>query len=99
MKVLLDECVPKALSALLPGHDVITVPRMGWSSLKNGALIAIADPLFDVFVTIDKNLRYQQNLTRIRMSIVLLDMPNNKLSTILSCAPALHRQLTIGEAG
>jgi hypothetical protein len=62
MKVLLDECVPRKLRRELPEHEVLTVMEQGWSGIKNGKLLALAAPEFDVFLTIDQNLKYQQNL-------------------------------------
>lgn len=65
MKVLLDECLPRKLRRHLPGHEVFTVPEMGWAGVKNGALLRLvesAQPEFAVFLTMDGNLQYQQNL-------------------------------------
>lgn len=52
MKILLDECVPGRLGRDLIGHDVITVPSMGWAGIKNGALLRLADGAFDAFITV-----------------------------------------------
>ncbi len=97
MKILLDECCPRHLIRLLPDHHVYTVASMRWNGLTNGDLIAHADPHFDVFITLDTNLRYQQDLTRIRMAILLLVVPNNRLSTVLEharrLAPLLGEEL------
>jgi len=65
MRPLLDESVPKRLRLHLPNHDVKTVVEMGWGSVKNGALLALAAPHFDAFVTVDKNQPYQQNLAQL----------------------------------
>ena len=66
---------------------------MNWVGVKNGELIALADKEFDCFITIDKNLRYQQNLDRVRMSIVLLEVSNNRLGTILEKSDKLNELL------
>jgi hypothetical protein len=64
MRILLDECIDWRLSHDLAGHDVSTVRRMGWASLKNGALLRrAAEGGFDVFVTVDRHLSQQQNLS------------------------------------
>ena len=63
MRVLLDECVPRRLKREFVGHDVKTAPEMGWASKKNGELLALAAVDFDVFLTTDRNLSYQQNLS------------------------------------
>lgn len=62
MNILLDECTPSAIKKRLPHLAIRTVQDMSWSGVKNGKLLALADPQFDVFITTDKNLRYQQNL-------------------------------------
>jgi len=89
MKILLDECVPFKLKSLLIGHHVYSVQMMGWDGVKNGDLIKLADSEFDLFVTIDKNLRYQQNLSRTRMSIILISVRDNKVATIIGRVPEL----------
>ena len=76
MRLLLDENLPHALKALLTPHEVFSVQDMGWRSVKNGALIARAEGEFDVFITADKNLRYQQNLKGRRLAI--LELPTNR---------------------
>ena len=64
MKVRVDECAPKALTRFLTrhGHQCLTVQEAGWSGKQNGALLALTEPEFDVLVTLDTNLSYQQNL-------------------------------------
>ena len=59
MRLLLDECVPKKLGNLLVGHDVKTVAQCGWSGLKNGQILSVAQQQFDVFLTVDQNLPHQ----------------------------------------
>jgi hypothetical protein len=61
MRVLLDECVPRALRQELPGHEVKTVAEAGWAGLKNGELLKIAAAQFDVLLTVDRSLEYPQN--------------------------------------
>ena len=63
MRVLLDECLPRRLKRELVGHDVRTAPEMGWASKTNGELLALASAEFDVFLTSDRNLSRQQNLS------------------------------------
>ena len=73
MKVLLDECVPVQIRHALPGHEVISVPQLGWGGISNGDLLDAAETAeFEVFVIADKNLRYQQNLSRRRIAILEL---------------------------
>jgi hypothetical protein len=56
VKILLDECVDRRLSRGLVGHSVTTVPRKGWSGIKNGELLALAEKEFDIFVTVDRKI-------------------------------------------
>ena len=73
MRVLLDADVPAPLQYRLPGHEVTTAQRMGWGLLKNGDLLIAAEAHgFDVLLTGDKNLSYQQNLVGRRLAVVVL---------------------------
>ena len=72
MKVLLDECVPRKLRREIANHEVRTVTESGWSGLKNGELLALAEVEFDVFLTVDQNLIFQQNLQRFNIGIILM---------------------------
>ena len=63
MKILLDECTPHVLKKLLTGFEIKTVQDQGWSGITNGALLRLAEGQFDVFITSDQNLKYQQNLS------------------------------------
>ena len=87
MKVLLDECVPRKLKRELSGHEVLTVTERGWSGIKNGKLLAPAAAEFDVFVTVDQNLKYQQNLKAFSIGVILLSARNNRLKTLLPLMP------------
>ena len=73
MRVLFDQGVPVPLRRYLTGHEVVTASERGWSTLSNGELLSAAeDDGFDVFVTNDKNLTYQQNLSTRSIAIVVL---------------------------
>jgi hypothetical protein len=73
VRVLLDEQLPRRLARELTGHDIRTVQQQGWAGLQNGELLRrAADEGFDVFLTADQNLQFQQNLGRARMSVVVL---------------------------
>jgi uncharacterized protein DUF5615 len=83
MKILLDECLPRQLRREISGHDVTTVAAMGWAGTKNGALLRLAaDAAFDVFITIDGNMEYQQRLRMPNMAMILLAAPDNRLGTL-----------------
>ncbi len=87
MKILLDECVPWPMHKLLEGHDCTTAQRRGWGGLSNGDLLRQAEGEFDVFITSDQNLRYQQNLMGRR--IIILELATNKLRRIQAAAPQI----------
>jgi len=72
MKILFDQGTPAPLRHALPGHDVSTAYEMGWAALTNGDLLDAAERSFDVLVTTDQNLPYQQKLTGLRLAILIL---------------------------
>ena len=79
MRILLDENLNWRLERFLPGHEVKSVPRIGWAGLKNGKLLARAEQKFDVLITMDGSMASQQNLARLRLAIVALRAPSNRL--------------------
>ena len=79
MRILLDECLPKKLKGELHGYEVKMVQEMGWSGRKNGALLSVAAPTFDVLVTVDQSLRYQQNLDRFEIGVIALKAVSNRI--------------------
>lgn len=85
MKILFDQGTPAPLRRELPGHQVSTAYEMGWSALRNGELLKAAEADFDVFVTTDRNLRYQQNLGGRRLAILVL--PTTSWPRIQAHAP------------
>jgi len=89
VKVLLDECIDRRLSRELPGHLVRTVPQMGWATIKNGKLLRLAEPEFDVFVTVDRNLSFQQPLPKFAIAVVVLRAKSNRLADLKPLAPKL----------
>lgn len=72
MHILLDENLPRKLKEELPGHRVVTVQAHGWSSTKNGELLRLAAREFDVFMTSDQNLPFQQNVALLDLRILIL---------------------------
>jgi predicted nuclease of predicted toxin-antitoxin system len=79
VRILLDENLNWRLEQFLPGHEVKSVPRIGWAGLKNGKLLARAQENFDVLVTMDGSMASQQNLSKIKIAIVALRAPSNRL--------------------
>lgn len=99
MRLLLDECLPRRLKTGLPGHEVKTVPEMGWAGIKNGQLLPLAEAEFDVFITIDGNLRYQQNLSGRPLALVVLSAPDNTFETLLPLMPQVLAALSTLQPG
>jgi predicted nuclease of predicted toxin-antitoxin system len=101
MKILLDECVDWRLSRDIVGHDVKTVYQMGWQTIKNGELMRLASENFDVFVTVDRNLSFQQNLSAYTFSVIVLAAKTNRLADLRPLVPKLLEVIPtagIGEA-
>jgi len=92
VKVLIDECLPRYLKRALTGHEIQTVQEAGWSGIKNGELLTLAESNFAVFVTADQNLRYQQNLTG--RTIAIIEVPTNTLSVVKSLVPEILSALS-----
>jgi len=76
MRILFDQSTPVPLKQHLPGHQIQTAFELGWSRLTNGELLAAAEGKFDVFVTADRNLRYQQSLAGQKLAVVVLPTTN-----------------------
>ena len=88
MTILLDESVPRHLRQLLAPHECRTVQEQGWGGKKNGELLFVAQREFDVFITADQNIKYQQNLARHNIAVLLLS--TNDLHRIRAAAPTLQ---------
>jgi Domain of unknown function (DUF5615) len=87
MRILLDENLPRKLAGHLIGHECQTVVECGWSGKKNGELLAEADPLFDLLLTLDKNLPYQQDLTTKRIAVLIVRARSNRIQDLLPILP------------
>jgi hypothetical protein len=70
------------LSRDITGHDVKTARQMGWATITNGELLSLAAEQFDVFVTVDRNLSFQQNLASFKVAVVVLRAPTNRLADL-----------------
>ena len=94
MRVLLDENVDRKLKRSFdPDHTVVTVREHGWSGKKNGDLLSSAEVEFDVLFTLDTNMRYQQNLPRYDLAVVLVTAVSNKRSVIETAMPEVNELL------
>jgi len=89
VNVPLDECLPARLGRLLTGHSVTTVPRCGWAGIKNGVLLKLAEKEYDVFITVDRKLSVQQDLTKFDIAVLLIRSPSNRLEDIRPLVPEL----------
>jgi predicted nuclease of predicted toxin-antitoxin system len=87
MKLLLDECAPRRLKNYFVGHDVSTIEQAGFKGLKNGNLLRAADGKFEVLITVDKNIEYQQNTAALPLAIVILAATSNRLESLLPLIP------------
>ena len=89
MRILLDECVPRPVRRELIGHNVATIRDVGWAGKKNGDLLTLmAGAGFEVLLTVDQNLRYQQNLAASGVAVVILIASNNRLDRLVPLIPS-----------
>src|SRR5258708_20143459 len=86
MKLLIDECLPRTLKRLLGDHECRTVQEMGWSGKKNGVLLSLAELEFDVLVTVDQGIEYEQNLANRKMAVLVLAARSNQIE---DCAASI----------
>jgi predicted nuclease of predicted toxin-antitoxin system len=91
VRVLLDECLPKRLKRDLTGHQARTAPEMGWASKRDGDLLRLAERDFDVFLTVDRKLQHQQNLSMFNIAVVVLVAPSNTLADLQPPMPIVWR--------
>ena len=89
MRILLDESVPGRLGPLLTGHSTVTVQRRGWASIKNGRLLALAAGEFDVLLTADKGMEYEQNLATLPVAVLIVVARSNRLGDLAAAVPAI----------
>lgn len=94
MKILLDECVTKRLKPSLTEFEVFTVSEMKWNGIKNGKLMALCvDNDFDLLLTIDKNLMFQQSLDKHKLTIAVLNSPTSKIEELVLFVPSFKAQI------
>ena len=100
MKILLDECVTKKLKPFLHEHEVFTVTNMNWNGLKNGNLMSKAvEENFDILLTIDKNLAFQQNTKDFEISIVVSNAKTSKIENLIPLASEFLARIDTFEKG
>jgi len=98
MKILLDESLPRKLrDDFGEVHEVLTVRDKGWLSKKNGELLKLmSEDKFDIFVTVDRNLQYQQNLDGIALTIIVLCAQDNRRKTLQMLIPKMLKRISQG---
>lgn len=99
MRVLLDECVDWRLSRDIVGHEVRTTRQMGWSTITNGELLVLAAQEFDVFITVDRNLSFQQNLPTFDIAVIVLRAGSNRLTELRTLMPELLESIPTAKRG
>jgi hypothetical protein len=99
MRVLLDECIDRRLGRDLIEHEVQTVPQMGWAGVLDGDLLPLAAVEFDVFITVDRNLPYQQNLTVLDLAVLVLVARSNRLADLQPLVPEILAVIPVAPKG
>jgi len=100
MKLLLDECLPRKLKGYLSGHECHTVPEAGWAGKKNGDLLFIAEESgFDVFLTLDRGMEYEQNLKGREIAVILISARSSRLADLLPGIPGILNALRSVQRG
>ncbi|MCE3224190.1 MAG: hypothetical protein K0S58_2370 [Nitrospira sp.] len=99
MKILLDECIDRRLAKEIEDHEVVTVPQAGWAGIQNGELLRRAQEQFDVFVTVDRNLSFQQHLPQFSIAVIVLQAPTNRLPDLRPLIPQLYRTVPMAPKG
>jgi hypothetical protein len=89
VKVVLDECVDWRLARDNRRSRREDRPSVGWTKIKNGALLMLASQRFDVFVTVDRNLSFQQNLDSVSLAVIVLRAKTNRLADLRPLVPSL----------
>jgi hypothetical protein len=94
VRIFLDECIDWRLSRDLAAHDVKTARQMGWTAIKkNGELLVLVSAHFDVFVTVDRNLAFQQNIGVLPIAVIVLRAKSNRLADLKPLVPDFLRAL------
>jgi predicted nuclease of predicted toxin-antitoxin system len=99
VRILLDEQMPRRLARHLTGHEVRTVQQCGWAGLRNGALLMRAAAGFDIFITGDRNLEHQQNLSGSPLCVLVLRGRSNRFRDVLELLPSLMRAVDEARPG
>ena len=99
MRVLVDNCVPRQIAVMIVDHKVSTTAMLGWEKLKDGALLDAANGICDVFLTLDKGIRFQQRLDHRSFGIVLMRAKSSRIEYLSPLLPELQQLLLTVEPG
>ena len=100
MRVLVDQCLPRHLAAELPGHEATTVRARRWLGLRNGVLLwAAVDAGFEVFITNDASIEFQQNVKRIGIGVIAIVGFRNRIEDLRPVIPRILAVLTTIQPG
>jgi len=99
MRVLVDECVDWRIARDLARHDARTVKQLGWQELKDGSLLARATAEFDVFLTVDTKLPYQQNIAVLDIAVIVLRGRTTRLADLRELLDRLQEALNTARRG
>lgn len=99
MRVLLDECVPRALRKELPDHEVKTTAEAGWAGVRNGALLRVAEKDFDILLTVDRNMEYQQNFSGVSIAVVVMHARSNDIDILRPLMPKVRAAIVAAKPG
>ena len=99
MRILLDECVDRRLARAFGTLSVRTAVEMGWGGVTNGELLRRAATQFDVLITVDRNLPFQQHLPKYTIAVVLVEAASNRLADLLKLVPEVVETLPTAPRG
>ena len=99
MKLLIDESLPRRLKRLFPGHIALTVVDCGWAAKPDRTLLSLAEREFDVFVTADQSLAFQQDARRYDLAVVVLAARSNRLDDLVPLIPRTLHALRVARPG
>lgn len=99
MRLLLDECIDRRLARELGKHEIKTVPQMGWAGVKDRELLALAESEFDCFITVDRNLPFEQNLSQLAIAVIILKARSNRIADLKPLAPKILEVLGTARTG
>jgi hypothetical protein len=97
VRILIDHWIDWRLGRSFAGHDVKSARDMGWEALRNGALLAAAAPDFDCVLTVDQNLKHQQDLSKLPVAVIVLVARSNRLTDLIPLVPSIEKVLVDAE--